>query len=81
MTKRNRCDILSYKNDEEGYLLFQQNGKYTVYCIGAVYAFRNADHNDTIDSGLFKSSSNHLEKAEHIDFSDDNYYDNDGKLK
>ncbi len=46
-----------------------------------VVAVRNANQNYTIGGGMFKNSDNNLNKDEHMDSSDYNYYDKDGKLK
>ena len=40
-----------------------------------------ANQNYTAGSGLFKRSDNNLEKDEHLDISDYNYYNNKDKLK
>ena len=47
----------------------------------AIVGFRTANHNYTIGSGLFKHSHENLKKDEHLDPSDYNFYDDDGKLK
>ena len=44
-------------------------------------AFRTINHNYTIGSGMFKSSEDNLEKDKHLDVSDYDYYNKDGKLK
>ncbi len=43
--------------------------------------FRSANHNYTIGSGMFKNSDENLNKDEHIDPSDYDYYNKKGKLK
>ena len=51
--------------------------------VGAVFIaiyLRNSNHNYTIGSGLFKTSEYNLDKDEHVDSSDYNYYD-DGLRK
>ena len=52
-----------------------------VIIILVVIAIRNANQNYTIGGGMFKNSDNNLNKDEHMDSSDYNYYDKDGKLK
>ena len=52
-----------------------------VYVIIVVVARRNMNHNYTVGSGLFKMSDNNLQKKEHLDSADYNYYDNKGILK
>lgn len=46
-----------------------------------VVGLRAANQNYTAGSGLFKRSDNNLEKDEHLDISDYNYYNNKDKLK
>ncbi len=46
-----------------------------------VLARRNMNHNYTIGSGMFKMSDDNLEKDEHLDVSDYNFYDDKGILK
>ena len=46
-----------------------------------VVGMRNANQNYTIGGGMFKNSDDNLKKDEHMDSSDYNYYDKDGKLK
>ena len=52
-----------------------------VIIILVVIAIRNANQNYTIGGGMFKNSDNNLNKDEHMDSSDYNYYDKDGKFK
>lgn len=52
-----------------------------VIIILVAIAIRNANQNYTIGGGMFKNSDNNLNKDEHMDSSDYNYYDKDGKLK
>ena len=52
-----------------------------VYAIIIMVAKRNANHNYTLGSGVFKNSKNNLQKEEHLDTADYNYYDNNGVLK
>ena len=42
---------------------------------------RNANHDYTAGSGMFKRDDNNLEKDKHLDVSDYDYYNNKGKLK
>ncbi len=42
---------------------------------------RNANENYTAGSGMFKRSDGNLKKDEHLDVSDYNYYDDEGKMK
>lgn len=49
--------------------------------VWAAVAFRNASHNYTVGSGMFKSSKNNLNADEHVDPCDYNYYDNEGKFR
>lgn len=44
-------------------------------------AMSGANQGYTIGGGMFKNSDNNLNKDEHMDSSDYNYYDKDGKLK
>lgn len=44
-------------------------------------AARNANHGYTIGSGMFKNSDNNLDKDEHLDVSDYDYYNKKGKFK
>ena len=44
-------------------------------------ARRNANENYTAGSGMFKRSDGNLKKDEHLDVSDYNYYDDEGKMK
>ncbi len=46
-----------------------------------IIARRNMNHNYTIGSGMFKMSQDNLEKDEHLDSADYNYYDDKGILK
>lgn len=46
-----------------------------------VIARRNMNHNYTIGSGMFKMSEDNLQKDEHLDSSDYNYYDSKGIFK
>ena len=46
-----------------------------------VLARRNMNHNYTIGSGMFKMSDDNLQKDEHLDSADYNYYDNKGIFK
>ncbi len=46
-----------------------------------VIARRNMNHNYTIGSGMFKMSDDNLQKDEHLDSADYNYYDNKGIFK
>ena len=46
-----------------------------------VLAYRNMNQGYTVGSGLFKRSDNNLEKDEHIDVSDYDYYNTSGKMK
>ena len=52
-----------------------------VYAIIIMVAKRNANHNYTLGSGMFKNSENNLRKEEHLNTVDYNYYDNNGVLK
>ena len=52
-----------------------------VIIILVVVGMRNANQNYTIGGGMFKNSDNNLNKDEHMDSSDYDYYDKDGKLK
>ena len=52
-----------------------------IYVIIVVVARRNMNHNYTIGSGMFKMSDDNLQKGEHLDSADYNYYDNKGVLK
>ena len=52
-----------------------------VIIILVVVGMRNANQNYTIGGGMFKNSDNNLNKDEHMDSSDYNYYNKDGKLK
>lgn len=53
-----------------------------VVCIVLVAAaIRNANQGYTLGSGMFKSSDGNLEKDKHMDSSEYNYYDKDGKFK
>lgn len=47
----------------------------------AVLAKRNMNHNYTIGSGMFKMSDDNLNKDEHLDAADYNFYDDKGILK
>lgn len=49
--------------------------------IFALLGLRNANHNYTIGSGLYKNSDNNLNKDEYLDPSDYNYYNTKDKLK
>ena len=42
---------------------------------------RNANHDYTAGSGMFKRDDNNLEKDKHLDVSDYDYYNKKGKLK
>lgn len=46
-----------------------------------VLGIRNANHNYTLGSGMFKNSDNNLERDENVDISDYNYYNKKDKLK
>ena len=49
--------------------------------IFVVLGLRNANQNYTAGSGLFKRSENNLQRDEHLDASDFNYYNDTDKLK
>lgn len=52
-----------------------------IVVILAVITIRNANHSYTIGSGMFKNSDNNLNKDEHLDASDFDYYNKNDKLK
>ncbi len=52
-----------------------------VVVIAVALALRNANHGYTIGKGMYKSSEDNLSADEHLDPSDYDYYDKDGKLK
>ena len=52
-----------------------------VVIIFLIVGFRNANHNYTIGSGMFKNSDNNLDRDEHLDPSDYDYYNKKDKLK
>lgn len=47
----------------------------------AAVGIRNANHGYTLGSGMFKNSDNNLERDEHLDASDYNYYNEKDKMK
>ena len=49
--------------------------------IFVVLGLRNANQNYTIGSGMFKRSDDNLQKDEHMDASDFNYYNDTDKMK
>ena len=49
--------------------------------IAAILGFRNANHNYTVGGGMFKNGDDNLNKDEHLDVSDFNYYNKHDKLK
>lgn len=46
-----------------------------------VVGLRAANHSYTVGSGMFKQSDNNLNKDEHLDISDYNYYNSEDKMK
>ncbi len=48
--------------------------------LAVVLGCRNANHNYTIGSGLFKESDENLQKGEHLDPADYQYYNHQDKL-
>ncbi len=52
-----------------------------VLVVAALLGWRNANHDYTAGSGLFKNSDDNLEKEKHMDASDFNYYNKTGKQK
>lgn len=52
-----------------------------VVIIFIIVFFRNANHNYTIGSGMFKNSDNNLDRDEYLDPSDYDYYNKKDKLK
>lgn len=46
-----------------------------------IFSIRNVNHGYTIGSGMFKNSDNNLDRDEHVDPSDYEYYNKKGKLK
>ncbi len=52
-----------------------------VVVVAVILGMRNANHSYTIGSGMFKNSDDNLNKDEHIDVSDFDYYNKKDKLK
>ena len=52
-----------------------------VVIVFLIVGFRNANQNYTIGSGMFKNSDNNLDRDEHLDPSDYDYYNKKDKLK
>lgn len=52
-----------------------------VIILFVVIGYRTINHNYTVGSGLFKRSDNNLEKNEHLDVSDYDYYNTKNKFK
>jgi len=52
-----------------------------IFVIMGIAKLRTSNHNYTAGSNLFKKSENNLEKDEHLDVSDYDYYNKNGKLK
>lgn len=47
----------------------------------AILGLRKANHDYTLGNALFRNSDNNLQKGEHIDTADYQYYNSDDKLK
>lgn len=52
-----------------------------IIVVVVIAALRNANQNYTMGSNMFKNSDNNLEKDEHIDPADYDYYNKKGKMK
>ncbi len=52
-----------------------------IFVVMGVAGARGANHNYTQGSNLFKQSDDNLEKDKHLDVSDYDYYNKDGKFK